>query len=79
MGKSSKAVTTNTKMVKTGNMTLIDSPGTNDPDKRRQDRLIMSELFNTIRSLLTSREQGINAFCQCIMPDKSNRIRRSAI
>ena len=36
--KSSKAVTTKVKIVRTGNMTLIDSPGTNDPDKRRTDK-----------------------------------------
>lgn len=32
---SSKAVTTMVKVVQTGNMTLIDTPGTNDPDKKR--------------------------------------------
>ena len=33
--KSAKAVTQKVKIVKTGNMTVIDSPGTNDPDKKR--------------------------------------------
>ena len=35
--KSGKSVTTKVKVVKTGNLTLIDTPGTNDPDKKRTD------------------------------------------
>ena len=35
--KSAKSVTTKVKIVKTGNLTLIDSPGTNDPDRKRTD------------------------------------------
>ena len=35
--KSGKSVTTKVKVVKTGNLTLIDSPGTNDPDRKRTD------------------------------------------
>ena len=38
--KSGKAVTTKVKVVQTGNMTLIDTPGTNDPDKKRTDHQI---------------------------------------
>ena len=36
-GQSIEAVTTKVKVVKIGNMTLIDTPGTNDADKTRTD------------------------------------------
>ena len=39
---------------KTGNLTLMDTPGTNDPDKKRHDRQIQGEVINSIRSVLTS-------------------------
>ena len=50
--QSVKAVTTKVKVAKMGGMTLIDSPGTNDPDKKRPDYQIQLELINTIRTLL---------------------------
>ena len=78
-GKSSDAVTTKVKIGRIGNMTLIDTPGTNDANKQRQDKHIHIEIVNTIRDLLTSEDQGINSFCQCVMPDSSDRIRLSAI
>ena len=36
--KSLVAITSNVKMAKRGNMTLIDSPGMNDPNKTRSDK-----------------------------------------
>jgi hypothetical protein len=60
-------------------MTLIDSPGFNDPNKARTDKAIFMDLINTIREPLKSPEQGITMFIQCIMPDKSDRIRQSVI
>ena len=36
-GQSMKAVTTKVNVVQIGNMTLIDTPGTNDPDRTRTD------------------------------------------
>ena len=39
-GKSSKAVTTKVKVVEIGDWRLIDTPGTNDPDKKRTDKQI---------------------------------------
>ena len=78
-GQSSSAVTTKVKVIKTGNLTLIDSPGTNDPDKKRTDQQISVELVNTIRTILTSANQGINTVVQCIMPDAGGRIKRSSI
>ena len=53
--KSSRAITKTVQVMKTGNMTLIDTPGTNDPDKKRPDRQIQAEVINTIRSILTSK------------------------
>ncbi len=77
--KSAASVTTKVKLVKTGNMTLIDTPGTNDPDKKRTDQQIQMELMNTIRSLLMTPNQGINTIVQCIMPDAGGRIKKSAL
>lgn len=69
------SVTSVVKIAKSGNMTLIDSPGFNDPNKARTDKAIFMDLINTIREPLKSPEQGITMFIQCIMPDKSDRIR----
>ena len=77
--KSGSAVTTKVKVVQTGNLTLVDSPGTNDPNRKRTDQQIQIELFNTIRNMLKSQYDGINVFVQCIMPDAGGRIKRSAI
>ena len=45
--KSNRAVTHQVKIVKTGNMILIDTPGTNDPDKKRSDTVIHQDIMNT--------------------------------
>ena len=60
-------------------MILIDTPGTNDPDKKRQDKTVYNETINTVRSLTTTECQGIGSFTQCIMPDKGWRIRRTTV
>ena len=67
------------RLATNGNMTLIDTPGFNDPDKRRSDRQIFIDLVNTIRGTLKSPDQGISMFIQCILPDESERIRQSAV
>ena len=78
--KSNRAVTTAVKVTTVGNLTLIDTPGTNDPDnQKRQDRQIQAEVVSTIRTPLTSEEQGISTFVQCIQPDASGRIKNTAI
>ena len=51
-GKSSSAVTTRVEVGRTGNMTVIDTPGTNDPSKQRPNKQIEREMINTIRKLL---------------------------
>ena len=60
-------------------MTLIDTPGFNDPDRMRSDKHIFMDLINTIRHPLKSPDEGISMFVQCMMPDESDRIRQSAI
>ena len=60
-------------------MILIDTPGTNDPDEIRPDRIIQNEMVNTIRVIVSSESDGINCFIQCIMPNSAGRIRKSAI
>ena len=48
------SVTAYVKTAKSGNMTLIDTPGFNDPNKARTDKAIFLDLVNTIRVPLTS-------------------------
>ena len=55
-GKAFEAVTTCVKVARTGNMTLIDTPGFNDVDIRKSDKNIMIELINSIRPLLTDKK-----------------------
>ena len=56
------SVTSKVRQVTSGNMTLVDSPGLNDPNKTRTDKLIFLELVNTIRETLQSKDKGINMF-----------------
>ena len=60
-------------------MTLVDTPGFNDSDIRRSDKNILIELINTVRPIVTDKNQGITSFIQCIMPDESDRIRQTSI
>ena len=60
-------------------MTLVDTPGFNDPNKTRSDKHIHIEFVNTVRETLKSAHEGISVFVQCIMPDQSDRIRQSVI
>ena len=43
-------------------MTLIDTPGFNDSDIRRSDKNILIELINTVRPIVTDKNQGITSF-----------------
>ena len=54
-GKSFAAVTSCVKVARTGNMTLIDTPGFNDSDIRRSDKNILIELINTVRPIVTDK------------------------
>ena len=60
-------------------MTLIDCPGFNDPNKARSDKAIFKDLISNLREPLMSPNKGITMFIQCIMPDKSDRIRNSIV
>ena len=60
-------------------MTLVDTPGFNDPNKTRSDKHIHMEFVETVRETLKSPYEGISVFVQCIMPDESDRIRKSVI
>ena len=77
--QSVKSVTSVVKIAKSGNMTLIDSPGFNDPNKAQTDKAIFMDLISNLRGPLKSPDEGISMFIQCIMPDKSDRIRQSVI
>ena len=77
--KSFDAVTGFVRMASNGSMTLIDTPGLNDPDKMRSDKMIFMDLINTVRLPFRSPTQGISRFIQCMMPDESDRIRKTAI
>ena len=56
------SVTDLVKVAKSGNMTLIDTPGFNDPRKTLTDKNIYMNLINTIREPLKSSNQGISMF-----------------
>ena len=60
--KSLTAVTSNVRIATSGRMTLIDTPGLNDPNKTRTDKLIFIDMVNTIREPLKSPDQGISMF-----------------
>ena len=77
--KSVRTVTQHCTKVVYEFMTLIDTPGLNDPNRLRTDKQIFMDLVNTIRQPLFSQEQGITSFIQCIMQDNSERIRDSVL
>ena len=56
------SVTDLVKVAKSGNMTLVDTPGFNDPRKALTDKNIYMNLINTIREPLKSSDQGISMF-----------------
>ena len=59
-GKSSAAVTVQTQIKKVGDCVLIDTAGSNDPNKIRPDDFILFEIINQIRNRLS--KEGINTF-----------------
>ena len=60
--KSLMSVTSLVRISSSGNMTLIDTPGFNDPNKTRSDKNIFLDLINTIREPLKQPDQGISMF-----------------
>ena len=60
-------------------MTLIDTPGLNDPDTRRTDKNIHIEIIKNLSMKLYDPEQGISSLTLCVMPNASQRITDSTI
>ena len=58
-------------------MTLIDTPGLNDPNARRSDKNIYIELIKTLSSQFP--DQGISSLILCVMPNASQRITDTTI
>ena len=61
------------------NMTLIDSPGLNDPDAVRTDKKIFIEMIKSITDQLNDKKQGISSLILCVLPNRSQRIRDTTI
>ena len=60
-------------------MTLIDSPGLNDPDARRTDKNIHIEMIKNLSVQLYDPSQGFSSLIMCVMPNASQRITDSTI
>ena len=66
-------------MATVGGMTLIDTPGLNDPDARRSDKNIYIEMIKNLSIRLNDPMQGISSLILCVMPNASQRIADSTI
>ena len=77
--KSLKSVTSCVKMGSIGNMTLIDTPGLNDPETGRSDKNINIEIIKNLSNQLKDHQQGISSLILCVMPNASERITETAI
>ena len=60
-------------------MNLIDSPGTDDPDKKRTYQSILTSLFCALENDPDVNKNGIAAMLQCVMIPTSGRIEDTAI
>ena len=60
--KDTAAVTIFVDVKRMDHLTLIDTPGTNDPNKKRPDNSINFEIVNKIRDPLSDPTIGINTF-----------------
>ena len=60
-------------------MTLIDTPGLNDPDARRSDKNIHIEIIKNLSIKLYDSKQGISSLVLCVMPNASQRITDTTI
>ena len=68
---SFKSVTSCVKAGSFGDMTLIDTPGLNDPDASRTDKNIFIEMIKNLRIQLYDPQQGISSLILCVMPNAS--------
>lgn len=77
-GKSSKAVTTKICKKNFKEVTVVDTPGFNDPKKERSDiQLMLDVVHNSLNDVLY--EIGIASLCQMVMIPESGRVSKSAI
>ena len=60
-------------------MTLIDTPGLNDPDAARTDKKIYIEMIKGIADQLNDKEYGISSLILCVLPNASQRIRDTTV
>ena len=63
--KSTQAVTTQLTMKCFTKMNIMDTPGFNDPDKKRTDQMIMSDILTTIQNDRKISDQGVSALLSC--------------
>ena len=60
-------------------MTLVDTPGINDPDAKRSDKNIHIEIIKSMSMRLYDPKQGISSLILCVMPNASQRITDTTI
>ena len=60
-------------------MTLIDTPGLNDPDAQRTDKITIIETIKNLSPKLYDPNQGISSLILCIMPNAAQRITDSTV
>ena len=69
--KSFKSVTGCFKEGTIGNVSLMDTPGLNDPNAERSDKNIIIEMMKNLGSKLKDPTQGISSLILCVLPDAS--------
>ena len=69
--KSFKSVTGCFKEGTFGQMSLMDTPGLNDPNAERSDKSIIIEMMKNLEAKLKDKEQGITSLILCVLPDAS--------
>ena len=52
-------------------MSLMDTPGLNDPNAERSDKSIIIEMMKNVGAKLRDKEQGITSLILCVLPDAS--------
>ena len=57
----------------------MDTPGFNDPNKKRTDKTILTNILTTIQRDKEIKADGLSALLQCVMIPPSGRISKSAI
>ena len=60
--QSFKAVTPCVQMGTVRDMSLIDTPGFNDSDVNRSDKIILVETIKTLRPMIKNPRKGISSF-----------------